>query len=320
MKRPRHQFLHLAAAAAVLLVSLTADRVWSQTTRAIKIVVTFPARSGGDLLTRAMAEHISREHGPSFTFENADQFIGTEKVSHAAPDGNTLLVLNNNFSVNAKLRNPPYDPLTSFVPICNLASGPMLVIVDAASPYRTLGDLLTATRNKPGQVTISSNPLGPPQIGFEMLKRAAKVDIGFVPSTPAVAINALSNQRVTAAIMLYLQAEEQIKANKVRALAITSRTRKEALPDVPTVAEAGLTGYEVEYWDGIYAPAGTPIETVAQLASWFGSAAQAPEVKTTLTAQTYAPVGVCGPDFISFIHKELEEYGRVVREANIKAE
>jgi tripartite-type tricarboxylate transporter receptor subunit TctC len=137
---------------------------------------------------------------------------------------------------------------------------------------------------------------------------------------PAAAITALSNQTAAAAIQLYLQVQEQLKSNKVRPLAITSRARKEALPDVPIVAEAGLTGYEVQYWDGIYTPAGTPKETVAQLADWFGAASRTPEAKAVLTAQTYAPVGVCGTEFIAFIRKELEEFGRIVRETSIGAQ
>ena len=136
---------------------------------------------------------------------------------------------------------------------------------------------------------------------------------------PTAAITALSNQTAAAAIQLYLQVQEQLKSGKVRPLAITSGGRKEALPEVPTVAEAGLAGYEVEYWDGIYAPAGTPKETVAQLADWFAAASRTPEVKAILTAQTYAPVGVCGAEFVAFIHKGLEEFGRIVRETNIGA-
>jgi tripartite-type tricarboxylate transporter receptor subunit TctC len=137
---------------------------------------------------------------------------------------------------------------------------------------------------------------------------------------PAAAIGALSNQTAAASIQLYLQVQEQLKSGKVRPLAITSRARKEALPDVPTVAEAGLRGYEVEYWDGIYAPTGTPKETIAQLADWFGAASRTPEAKAVLTAQTNAPVGVCGAEFVAFIRKELEEFGRVVREAGIGAQ
>lgn len=322
---PPHAFIDVlrqsAFISAVAVASIAFDPAWAQTAPPIKVVITFPARSGGDLLTRAMAEHIARSHGLNFTFENADQFVGTEAVSRAAPDGKTLLVLNNNFTINSKLQQAPYDPLANFVPICNLANGPMLIVTDAASPYHTLSDLLSAARQKPGQISIAAGALGPPQIAFELLKRAAKVDMRFmpVPNTPA-AISALSNQSAAAAIQLYLNVQEQLKSNKLRPLAITSRVRKEALPEVPTVAEAGLAGYEVEYWDGIYAPAGTPKETVAQLADWFAAASRAPEAKAILTAQTYAPVGVCGAEFVAFIHKELEQFGRIVRETNIGAQ
>jgi tripartite-type tricarboxylate transporter receptor subunit TctC len=302
------------------IMALSADAASSQTNRTIKIVVTFPAGSGGDVLTRVMSEQITQVHGPRFTFENTDQFLGSEAVSHAAPDGNTLLVINNNFAVNPKLRKPPYDPLTSFVPICNLASGPVLIIADAAGPFHALADLLTGAREKPGQLTVVGTPLGPPQIAFEVLKHAAKVDMAYVPGTTAAALSGLSNQKFAGAVQLFLNVQGQLQANKVRALAITSRTRKDVLPDVPTVAESGFPGYEVEYWDGIFAPAGTPQETVEQLAGWFGAAAQTPTAKTALAAQTYVPVGVCGRDFVAFIHKELDDYGRIVRETGIKTE
>jgi tripartite-type tricarboxylate transporter receptor subunit TctC len=322
MQSSIYRFLCLAAGVAAfnLVISVAGDNAWSQATRTIRIVVTFPAKSGGDLLTRVIADQIGRQHGVNFLVENADAIKGTEAVSRAAPDGNTLLVLNNNFTANAKLQKPPYDPLTSFIPICNLANGPVLIVVDAASPYRSLGDLLAAAREKPGQIVVAGTQ-GPPQIAIELLKRAAKVDIAYTATTGGSApMDALISHRATAAVQLYIAAREQLAANKVRALAITSRDRKEILPDVPTVAESGLPGYEAEYWDGIYAPAGTPADVVAQLAAWFGTAAITPETKATLTAQTYSPVGVCGADFVAFIHREVEEYGRVVREANIKAE
>jgi len=114
--------------------------------------------------------------------------------------------------------------------------------------------------------------------------------------------------------------QQQLKANKVRAIAITSRTRKEILPDVPTVAEAGLPRIRGGILGRHNAPAGTPKEVITQLEDWFGSAARTPEFKAALAAQTYAPVGVCGSEFVSFIRKGLDEYGRIVREANIKAE
>ena len=305
---------------AILFAAIGANGAFSQSNRTIKIVITFPAGSGGDVLTRAMSEEITQAHGSHFTFENTDQFGGAEAVAHAPPDGNTLLVINNNFTVDPRLRKPPYDPLTSFVPICNLASGPVLFIADAAGPFHTLADLLAGAREKPGQLTVAGGPLGPQQIAFDVLKRAAKVDMAFAAAATPAALNGLSNQSIAAAVQLFLNVQPQLRANKVRPLAITSGARKSVLPDVPTVAESGFPGYEVEYWDGLYAPAGTSREAVAQLADWFGAAAHRPAVKTILEAQTYAPVGVCGSEFVTFIHKQLDEWGRLAREAGIKTQ
>jgi tripartite-type tricarboxylate transporter receptor subunit TctC len=262
----------IAAALGVVLFALVAAPAFSQQDRTIKIVITFPAGSGGDVLTRAMADEITKAHGTRFTYENADQIRGSEAVAHAPPDGGTLLVINNSFTVNTKLQKPPYDPLTSFVPICNLASGPVLLIAAADGPYRSLANLVAAAREKPGQLRIAGTPLGPPQIAAEVLKRNAMVDMKFVSATTPDALEALASGGAASAVQLYLNVLPQLRANQVRALAITSADRKQVLPDVPTVAESGFPGFEVECWDGIFAPAGTPRETVAQLAEWFGAA------------------------------------------------
>jgi tripartite-type tricarboxylate transporter receptor subunit TctC len=118
----------------------------------------------------------------------------------------------------------------------------------------------------------------------------------------------------------YPATAEQIKAGSLRALAVTTATRSEALPDVPTVAESGYNDYEVDQWLGLFAPAKTPKEAVSQFAGWFTAALRAPEVKAKLLAQGLFPVGICGEDFSAFIHKQYDEYGRIIREANIKAD
>jgi tripartite-type tricarboxylate transporter receptor subunit TctC len=310
----------IAAALGTVLFAQVAPRAFSQQDRPIKIVITFPAGSGGDVLTRAMADEITKVHGNRFTYENTDQIRGSEAVAHAPPDGGTLLVINNSFTVNTKLQKPPYDPLTSFVPICNLASGPLLLIAAADGPYRSLANLVAAAREKPGQLRIAGTPLGPPQIAAELLKRNATVDMKFVSATTPDALEALASGGAASAVQLYLNVLPQLRANQVRALAITSASRKQVLPDVPTVAESGFPGFEVEYWDGIFAPAGTPRETVGQLAEWFGAAARVPAVKEKLDAQTYVPVGDCGATFVNFIRKEIGEWGRIAREAGIKSE
>jgi tripartite-type tricarboxylate transporter receptor subunit TctC len=328
MKIPRRQFLHLArlaAAVAVLSVTLFGHGAWSQAARTIKIVVPVPPGGSADTLARVLAEQISRALGPTMLIESrpgAGSVIGTEAVSRAAPDGNTLLVTGNPFVINPLLRKLNYDPLTSFEPICHLVSSPNVVVVNNGSPYRTLADLLNAARAKPGDLTMAS--IGPgtaTQIAFEMLKREANVDMTFVPY-PGVspAVNALLGEHVTSVFGNYSDVTAHLKAGELRGLAVATRTRIESLPDVPTVAESGYKDYEVEVWYGLFAPAKTPKETISQIAGWFTAALQVPEVKTKLVVQGLYPMGTCGAEFGAFLRKQYNEFGRVIRESKMKAE
>ena len=324
MKRPLRRFLHLAAsvgALAVLCVGLISERVWSQT-RTIKIVVPFPAGGSADILARLLAEQVGRTQPVSLVVENrpgADTIIGTEAAARSTPDGSTLLINANPFVTNPHLRKPNYDPLTSFEPICHLASSPIVIVVNSASPYRTFADVLAAARASPGSLTLASIPTC--RIAFETLKRTAGVDITFVPYPGnAPAVTALLGDHVTSVLAVYPTVAEQIKAGKVRAIVTTSPARIEALPDLPTVAETGYQGYAEEAWFGLVAPAKTPRETVTQISGWFTAAMAAPETKTKLLSQGLYPVGVCGADFAAFIRSQHEAYGQIIREANIKAQ
>jgi tripartite-type tricarboxylate transporter receptor subunit TctC len=328
MKFPLWRFLHLArvaVAVAALSVTLSGHGTASQTARTIKVVV--PASPGGviDFLARVLAEQVARAQAQTMPIENrpgAGGVIATEAVSRAAPDGNTLLMVGSDQLISPHFRKLNYDLLTSFEPICNLVSYPTVITVNSASPYRTLADLLNAARDKPGDLTLASTgPATAFQIAFEMLKRAAKVEMTFVPYPGAgPAVNALLGEHVTSVFTSYSAVAEQLNAGKLRPLATASRTRIEPLPKVPTVAESGYTDYAVDYWLGVLAPAKTPKETVSQLAGWLTAATQVPEVKAKLIAQGLLPVGICGAEFGAFLRKQYDEYGRVIRESNIKAD
>jgi tripartite-type tricarboxylate transporter receptor subunit TctC len=309
----------VAAAIAVLSVTVTGHGAWSQTARTIKVVVTVQPGGGADFLARVLGEEIGRMQGPTMVIENrpgAGSIIGTEAVSHAAPDGNTLLIINPTFVMNPHLRKVNYDPVTSFEPICYLVNAPTVIVVNSASPYRTLADLLDAARARPGDLTLAGS--GSFYIAFEMLKRAANLNMTFVPYPGgAPAVTALLGEHVTSVFTDYPTLAAQLKAGKLRALATGSRTRAEALPDVPTVAESGYKDYDVENWFGVSAPAKTPKETVSQLVGWFTAALQVPEVKAKLAVQGLYPVGICGADFGAFVRKQYDDYGRSIREANI---
>jgi tripartite-type tricarboxylate transporter receptor subunit TctC len=325
MKIPLWRFLNLARVATVvtaLSTTLSGHAAWSQTARTIKVVVSVQPGGGVDFLARVLGEEIGRAQGPTIVIENrpgAGSIIGTEAVSHATPDGNTLLINTPTFIINSHLRKVNYNPVTSFEAICYLVDTPTVIVVNSASPYRTLADLLDAARARPGDLTLAG--AGAFYIAFEMLKRAASVAMTFVPYPGgAPAVTALLGEHVTSVFTDYATLAEQLKAGKLRALATGSRTRAEALPDVPTVTESGYKDYQWEQWYGLFAPAKTPKETVSQLVGWFTAALQIPEVKAKLAIQGLYPVGICGADFGSFIREQYDDYGRAIREANIKVE
>jgi tripartite-type tricarboxylate transporter receptor subunit TctC len=248
--------------------------------------------------------------------------LATDGVSRAAPDGNTVLIVSNSFVINPHVRKPTYDPLTSFEPICYLWQSPSVFAVNSASPYHTLTDLLTAARMKPGELTMgASGPLTGFHIAFERLKQAANVNIIFVPFGGTVpAVNALLGRHVMSAFGDCSLFAEHFKTGTLRALATGERTRTEALPEIPTVAESGFREYQADIWYGLVAPAKTPKEKVAQLADWVTGAMRNPEIRTKLVAVGLYPVGVCGDEFGTHIRKQYEGYGDVIRLANIKTE
>jgi tripartite-type tricarboxylate transporter receptor subunit TctC len=312
----------MAYALVVAAAALFCSGAWAQT--AVKIVMPAPAGGAGDIVARMLTEQVGRAQGLTLVIENrpgAGTIIGTEAVARAAPDGTTLLITAPYLVIAPHLRKLNFDPLTGFEPICHLVSSPGVIVVNSSSPYRTLGDFLDAARAKPGELTFAAVGPGTVQhVGFEMLKRAANVNLTFVPYTGgAPAITALLGGHVTAVFAEYAPLAEHIKAGRLRAVAATTGKRIDSLPELPTVGET-YNDYEVDFWWGLFAPAKTPKETATQYARWFTAAMRAPEVKTKLNAQGFIPVGSCGADFAALLRKQYDHYGRIIREANIKAE
>jgi tripartite-type tricarboxylate transporter receptor subunit TctC len=330
MKRLRHRILRPSAVLVVLtllsLLALTASsRGASPLTRTIKIVVGVPPGGAADSVARLLAEQISRTQAVSMVVENragAVNMIATEAVARAAPDGSTLLLITPAFVLSSQLRKLSYDPFANFESICFLARTPTVIVVNGASPYGTLADLMKTARAKPGEVTLAAaGPGTPAQMAFEMLKRAANVNMAFVPYPGGPpAITALLGQHVTSAISDYPGAAEQLRARKLRALATASRTHFEALADVPTAAEAGYEDIEADLWFGMAAPAKTPRETLSQLADWFAAALRASDVRSKLVIQGLYPSGMCGAEFRAFLRQQYDRFGRVIREGNFKVE
>jgi tripartite-type tricarboxylate transporter receptor subunit TctC len=329
VKSPHRRLLHLAAPLVAGLLSsvLAGHGVSAQAVRAIKVVVAVPAGGPADIVAHLLADHISeafaQARGPMIDIvsrTSGDGAVGAEDVARAAPNGETVLMTTNAFLINPYLRQVYYDPLSSFEPVCYLARSPELFVVNSASNYHTLADLLGAARANPkGMAMASFGPGGSAHIGVEMLKLAAAVDINYVPySSQVSAINALLDNVVTSAFISYAGVSGQLRAGKLHALATASRERIEALPEIPTVAESGYKDFETEVRVLLFAPARTPQAVVTQLAGSFTAPLQTPEVKSKLVAQGLYPVGMCGPDFGAHFQKQFAEYGRVIRDAKMR--
>jgi tripartite-type tricarboxylate transporter receptor subunit TctC len=284
--------------------------------------VPYTPGSGPDILSRLMAEQIGSAQGPTMVVENrpgGGTVIGAEAVERAEPDGHTVLLVANSFVINPPLKRANYDPTKSFEPVCYLAATPMVLVVQASSPYKTLADLIAAARAKPGELAFASGGPGSSlHVAIEVLKRAADISVTYVPyGGTAPAINALMGNHVAAVWADYPTVVSHLHSGTLRGLVTTSRTRDEMLPGVPTLGETGVSKYEAEIFYGIVAPAKTPPDMLKSLSGWFSNALKAPDMKPKLAKQGLLPVGRCGAEFGAYMRKQVDEYSRVIREANI---
>jgi tripartite-type tricarboxylate transporter receptor subunit TctC len=313
-----------AVIAAAAVVALAGGGAWSQTPRPIKLIIPYPPGGGADVLARVLVNQIGTMGGPTIVIENrpgAGTMIGTEDVVRAAPDGNTLLLSNNALLLVPHLRKLDFDPLAALEPICNVGSTPSFAIVNSASPYRTLDDLIEAGRAKPGALTFGAGVGALSQITYEMLMHRANFRMTMVPYTgTAPEADAVFAGQIDTAFVDYPPAAGLVQSGKVRALATSSIKRVAWLPDVPTVDESGYKGFEIDLWYGLFAPAHTPQQIVADVAQWFAKAALAPAAKSQLTAPGIETAGICGAPFAAYLHKAFDDYGQVIRDANIKIE
>ena len=297
----------------------------AQTSRMIKFMVPFAPGGTADILARLLAEEIGKAHGVGTLIENrpgAGTIIATEAASRAPPDGNTVLFNANAFVINPHLRKLSYDPLTSFEPVCQLVSSPQVIVVSAAAPYRSLTEMFDAARARPGELTLASvGPASTQHLAFETLKHLAGVNMIFVPfNGNGPAVNALLGKHVDSVLVNYSEVAEQLQDSTFRALATTSRNRITELPQVPAVAELGFNDFEAEVWFGAVVPAKTPGAVVTELADWMTAALDAPTVKPKLKALGLYTVGRCGAAFGADLRRRFDDYGRAIRESNIRVE
>jgi tripartite-type tricarboxylate transporter receptor subunit TctC len=323
MTLPRRRFLQFTGAGAAGLLGAPA---WGldYPSHPVKLVVGLAPGGGVDLVGRMIAKLLTERLGQSFFVENrlgAGSNIATELVAHAPPDGATLLVASTPNAINASLyKDLPFDFIRDIAPVASVVQAPLVLVVTPAFPAQTVPDFIAYARAHPGDVSYASAGVGTPlHIAGEMFKQAAGVDMVHVPYkgvAPAL-IDVYGGQEQ--AIFADMTVVEQIKAGKLRALAVTTAHRTPALPDVPAMGEF-LPGFEAPTWIGIAAPRQTPPEIIKVLHDTINAGLADPAVTGVVTRMGYLVSPMSVEAFGGFIARNTEVWGRVVKAAGIKAE
>jgi len=317
-----YRFLCLLLAAFAAATS----HAQSYPTKPIKIVVPYPPGGFNDTLGRTLAAKFQEAWGQPAFVENkpgGNTLIGSDYVAKAAPDGYTLLVVAFPFAVTPSLiREMPYDTLRDFAPVILAAQSPNLLVVNPQMPVKTVGELVAMAKSQPGKLSYASTGNGSSNhISMELFKSLAGVDIVHVPyKGSAPAVSDLLGGQVQVMFDNLPNVLPQVKAGRLRALATSGTTRTPLAPDLPTVAEAGVPGYEVMVWFGLVAPARTPREIVRKLNAEVTRILAMPDVRERFQAQGVEPVGSTPEQFGEHIRSQMSKWAKVVKDAGVTAE
>jgi tripartite-type tricarboxylate transporter receptor subunit TctC len=325
MKLPRRQFLHLAAGAAVLPAVSHIARAQSYPTRPVRLLVGFSAGGNADTIARPMGQWLSERLGQPFVIENrpgAGTNIATEAVVRAPADGYTLLMVGPTQAINATL----YDKLNfnfirDIAPVAGIISTANALIVNPSVPAKTVPDFIAYAKANPRKVNMASGGTGAPShIAGELFKMMTGIDMLHVPYRGAAPVlTDLMGGQVQVYFGPITASIEHIKAGRLRALAVTTATRSDALPDIPTVGEF-LPDYEASTWYGVGAPKATPAEIVDKLNREFNAGLADPKIKARLADLGGVPMPMTPPDFGKFLVDETEKWAKVVKFAGLKPE
>jgi len=308
---------------------LAAGAAWAQDgfpAKPIRMISPFPAGGSVDLVARMIAAKLPEFIGQQVVVENrsgASGNIGTEAVARAAPDGYTLLVNTIPFVANAFLYSKlPYEPLTDFVPLMQISASPSLLAVHPSVPARSVKELLALARSRPGELNYgSAGPATNPHIAGELFNMLGKVNIQavhFKGGGPAI-IAAISGE-VGILFTNFAETSEFAKAGRLRALGVSGAKRMQTMPEVPTIAEAGLPGYEFTTWHGMWAPKNTPRTIVALLNDRIRKTLAAPDQQKRFQARGLDVIASSPEEFAAHVLSEHKKWGRVIKERGMKAE
>ena len=311
---------------AIAALSLTAAGAHAQSfpTKPVRILVPYAAGGAVDVLARTLGQSLSKTWGQQPVIENrpgAGGIIASQALTQSAPDGYTLILVASGHPLNQFFyRKPPYDTFKDFTAISEVASSPLAIVVSKDSPMKNFGDLLAAARAKPGSLSYGMSGNGTSaHLAGELLNYMAKVKIQAIPyKGGAPALTAVIAGEIPISVNPLPEVVGQLDGNAVRALAVTTAQRSKALPEIPTVAEAGIAGYDASVWWGVLGPAGMAPDVVAKIHADLAAALKDPVVLTALEKMGATPVGSLPGDFDAFMRAEAKKWEPVLKEADIK--
>jgi tripartite-type tricarboxylate transporter receptor subunit TctC len=324
MKYKSKSLSAMMLACAVALCSAMAA-AQSYPSKPVRLIIPFPPGGSNDIVGRFIATKLTERLGKQVVPDNrggAGGVIGTEAAAKSDPDGHTLLVISSAYSINTSLYKLPYDPVKAFAPIAKVGTGPNVFAVHPGVAVNSVKEFIALAKEKPGQLNFAAAGVGSFQhLGSELFKSLTGVDVGIVQfkgGGPAM-IDVIGGH-THAALGSLIQFMPHIKSGKVKALGTGGAKRSVSLPDVPTIAEAGVAGYEANNWWGIIAPAGTPRPIIDRLYKEISAILSSAETQKVFGDQGAEVDKLSPAEFAPYIVAETAKWGKVVKEANIKAE
>jgi tripartite-type tricarboxylate transporter receptor subunit TctC len=310
-----------------LLLAAVSSLALSQTypAKPVRLIIPFPPGGSNDVVGRAIGQQLGERLGHSVVIDNrggAGGIIGTNEAAKAAPDGYTLLLISVAFPTSIAFNRLPQDMMKSFDPVAMLGSGPALLVVPASSPANSVGDLLNLLRQRPGALNAAAAGIGSFQhMATELFRLQSKTDFVIVQykgGGPALT-DTIAGQ-VQFNLGSLVQMMPHVRSGKLKALGVSGAKRNAAMPDVPTITEAGVPGYEVSNWWGILSPAGTPQPVLDRLYKEINVILDSPETRKRFELEGAEVIRMRPAEITSFVAKETEQWTRVVKEAGIKPE
>jgi tripartite-type tricarboxylate transporter receptor subunit TctC len=323
MNLPRRTFLNLAAGAAAL--PATSRFAWAQAypTRPVRIIVPFPAGQATDTIARIMGQSLLERLGKPFIIENrtgAGGNIATESVVRATPDGYTLLLVVLSNAMNATLyKNLNFNFIRDIAPVASIGSSPYVMVINPSVPAKTVPEFIAYAKANPSKINMASSGSGSPSHVFgERFQMMTGINLVHVPYRGTYVPDLLSGQ-VQVVFGSIPTSIQYIRGGKLRALAVTTATRSDVLPDIPTLAEF-VPGYEANQWYGVGAPKDTPAEVIDKLNNEINAVAADPLIKARLADLGVDPMSMTSAEFGKLVADETEKWGNIIRALNIKAE